>query len=60
MAAPMKNKTVRLSKEQIKGLQAEAKKLSAKSPVPVQWSALIRVAIDEFLGGRAKTTAAAR
>jgi hypothetical protein len=53
MAAPLVNKTVRLSEDQIEGLKEEAKLDHRDS-----WTSLVRIAVDEMLEARRQRRAA--
>lgn len=55
MAAPLVNKTVRLSNEQIDGLKKEAE-LDKRD----HWTSLVRIAVDEMLEARRKQREAAQ
>jgi hypothetical protein len=52
MAAPLVNKTVRLSEDQIEGLKEEAKLDHRDS-----WTSLVRIAVDEMLEARRRRRA---
>lgn len=53
----MKNTSIRLGKEQIEGLKSEAKKLAKKTRMKCDWSAVLRIAVDDFLSRQSKAKA---